>query len=111
MYSVRWGNAEASRVQKRAVKSTWDCIYLHSLNVILPGKDAADIWDEPLGGVESQNPHTMVTLQPQLKEDKLCVFFFFNDTAAQCLRYSWPTSRFKSHSTSWDMNMSMKQEM
>jgi len=32
--------------------------------MILPCKDAADVWDEPLGGVKSQNPHTMVTLQP-----------------------------------------------
>lgn len=38
-----------------------------SLCVILPGHDAADVWDEPLGGVESQNSNTMVALQPQLE--------------------------------------------
>lgn len=47
-----------------------------SVNVILPGEDAADVCDEPLGGVESQNPHAMVTLQPQLQEHKLCVSYF-----------------------------------
>ena len=73
----------------------------HSLCVILPSKDAADVWDEPLGRVESQNPHAMVTLQPQLKEDnvrmsvlKTCIF---HDSVARCLCYSWPTSCFKSH--------------
>lgn len=38
--------------------------------VILPSQDAADVWDEPLSGVESQNPYTMVTLQPQLIKTK-----------------------------------------
>ena len=52
-----------------------------SVSVILPGEDAADVCDEPLGGVESQDPHAVVTLQPQLQEHKsclcVCVFFVF----------------------------------
>lgn len=55
-----------------------------SVNVILPGEDAADVCDEPLRGVESQNPHAMVTLQPQLQEHKLClcVVVFFTEYAS-----------------------------
>lgn len=37
------------------------------LDVILPSKDAAHVGDEPLGGVESQDAHAVVTLQPQLQ--------------------------------------------
>ena len=61
---------------------------VRSVNVILPGEDAANVCDEPLGGVKSQNPHAMVTLQPQLQEHKLCLcvvvlfLFFFTEYAS-----------------------------
>ena len=53
------------------------CSSGRSVSVILPGEDAADVCDEPLGGVESQNPHAMVTLQPQLQEHELCGLFLY----------------------------------
>lgn len=81
----------------------FSCMHSHSqkyllpsfsvFHVILPSKDAADVWDEPLSRVESQNPDAAVPLQPQLKKKVTCIF---NGAAAQSLRYSWPTSHLKS---------------
>lgn len=65
--------------------------------LISPCKDAADVRDEPLRGVESQNADSMETLQAQLQSGR--TMYFNNTAAALCLGYLWPTYSSKSHST------------
>lgn len=40
------------------------------MRVSSPCKGAADVWDEPLGAVESKDGHAVVALQPQLQQHK-----------------------------------------